>query len=122
MVGPVAEATKLHVKKGDTVIVLSGDDKYRESDDRKRGKGRVLSADPKTGRVVVEGVNIVKKHQKPRGRKPGGIVQKPAPIHASNVMLVCPNCQLPSRMSHIRGADGRIQRVCKKCKKSVDQR
>jgi len=105
---------KLHVRKSDVVRVLAGKDKDH--------KGRVLSAQPDTNRVIVEGVNMVKKHTRPRGRQPGGIIQKPAPIHASNVMVICPACENPSRMSHTRSAEGRRQRVCKRCGANIDSR
>ena len=79
---------KLHVKAKDQVIVIAGKDKGK--------KGSVVTAFPKTGKVIVEGVNIVTKHQKPRGQgMPGGIVHKEAAIDASNVMLVCKKCGKP---------------------------
>ncbi len=103
---------KLHVKSGDTVVVISGADKGKQ--------GKVQKAFPGTGRVVVEGVAIVKVHKKPRGQgMPGGIIEKEAAIDASNVMLVCPSCKKPTRVSHkvIEGAEGKKRkvRVCKEC-------
>ena len=102
---------KLHVKAKDQVIVIAGKDKGK--------KGSVVTAFPKTGKVIVEGVNIVTKHQKPRGQgMPGGIVHKEAAIDASNVMLVCPSCGKPTRVGHKSGElDGHKTaiRVCKKC-------
>ncbi len=103
---------KLHVKSGDTVVVISGEDKGKQ--------GKVQKAFPGTGRVVVEGVAIVKVHKKPRGQgMPGGIIEKEAAIDASNVMLVCPSCKKPTRVSHkvIEGAEGKKRkvRVCKEC-------
>ena len=78
-------ATKVFVKSGDTVQVIAGDDKGVQ--------GKVQKVFPETGRVIVEKVNMVKKHQKPRGQgMPGGIIDQEAPINASNVMLVCPKC------------------------------
>ena len=102
---------KLHVKSGDAVIVIAGEDKGKQ--------GKVQKAFPATGKVVVEGVNIVKVHKKPRGQgMPGGIFDKEAAIDASNVMLVCPNCKKPARVGHkvveVNGKKTK-QRVCKEC-------
>ena len=106
----------LFVKKGDTVLVVSGKD---------RGlKGRVISASPDTQRVLVEGVNRVKKHtkvsQSARGSQQGGIVTTEAPVHVSNVQVVCVNCGKASRIGHRRSdADeaGKTHsvRICKRC-------
>ena len=86
---------KLHVKKGDTVIVVSGDDKGL--------KGEVLETSPKEGKVIVKGVNIVTRHVKPRKQGDvGGIVKRETPIRASKVMLVCPKCGQPTRIAHKR--------------------
>ncbi len=104
---------KLHVRKGDLVLVLAGKDKGKQ--------GRVIEARPKEQRVIVEGVNIVKRHQKPRpalgtiGAIQGGIIEKPAPIHVSNVMVICPACNRPTRVGKKETPDGRRVRVCKKC-------
>ena len=78
--------TKVHVKSGDQVEILTGND---------RGKrGRVLQVYPKTGKVIVEGINIQKKHTRPTQSNPqGGIIERPGPIDASNVQLVCPSCR-----------------------------
>lgn len=105
---------KLHVRRGDTVLVLTGKD---------RGKrGKVLRALPDRGRVIVEGVNVVKRHQKPtRQVMQGGIIEKEAPIHASNVMLVCPRCGSPTRVGRRRREDGRGVRVCKRCGEDIDR-
>ena len=79
-------AAKLNVKVGDTVKVISGEDKSS-----KNNTGKVQKVFPETGRIIVEGVNMVKKHQKPRGQGlPGGIIEKEAAIDASNVMVICP--------------------------------
>ena len=83
----------LNVKKGDTVIVLSGKDKGKQ--------GKVLSAAPKDGTVVVEGVNFATKHKKPRRQgEAGGIIKQETPIRACKVMRVCPKCQKPTRVKH----------------------
>lgn len=103
----------LRVKKGDTVIVLSGKDKKK--------KGRVLMVMPKKEKVVVEGVNILKKHQKPSRKYPqGGIIEKEFPIHISKVMLVCPKCDKPTRIGAKILENGKKVRVCKKCKEVID--
>ena len=99
---------KLHVRSGDTVVVISGDEKGK--------KGKVLKAMPETGKVVVEGVAMVTKHQKSRGQgMPGGIVKKEAAIYASKVMAVCPKCGKATRNAHKILDDGKKVRVCKKC-------
>ena len=103
----------LHVKKGDNVIVLTGKDKGK--------KGTVLVASPKTGRVKVEGVNVVTKHVKPRGaQQPGGMQTEPGNIHASNVQVVCPDCGKPTRVAH-EIVNGKKARVCKHCGASLDK-
>ena len=103
---------KLNVKKGDTVLVLSGKDKGKQ--------GKVIAAMPKKGKVVVEGVNKVKRHTKPNQKAPqGGIITKEAPLHASNVMLVCPACKKATRVGH-KEVNGKNVRVCKKCGEVLD--
>ena len=102
---------KLHIKKGDTVRVLSGKDKGME--------GEVIRCYPSKNRVIVEKVNMVKKHMRPTQQNPkGGISEMEATIDASNVMLVCPSCNKPARVSRVKDEKGNIQRVCKKCKKT----
>lgn len=103
----------LRIKKGDTVLVLSG--KYKDK------KGRVLRVIPRDEKVVVEGVNIVKKHQKPSRKYPqGGIIEREHPIHISKVMLMCPKCDKPTRIGARILEDGRKVRICKKCKEVID--
>ncbi|GIM29904.1 50S ribosomal protein L24 [Clostridium polyendosporum] len=99
---------KVHVKKNDTVVVISGKD---------QGKiGEVLRVIPKAGKVLVKGVNIVSKHQKPsRQNMQGGIVKVEAPIFSSKVMLYCDKCKSATRISHKVLEDGTKVRVCKKC-------
>jgi len=114
-------APKLHVKSGDTVVVLSGDKA------KSKGKiGKVQKAFPSEGKVIVEGVAMVKKHQKPRGQgMPGGIVSQEAAIDASRVMLICPNCKKGTRVAHkfieAEGQKPRKVRVCKKCGVAIDK-
>jgi large subunit ribosomal protein L24 len=103
---------KIHVKKGDTVTIISGDDKGK--------KGKVLRVDDKKGRVVVEGLNMMKKHLRPNRDNPqGGIVQIPAPMKSSKVMIVCPSCGKPTRIAREKRNDGKV-RVCKQCNKVID--
>jgi large subunit ribosomal protein L24 len=122
-------ATKLKIRKGDVVHILSGKDRGKE--------GRVLEARPKDGKVLVENLNIIKRHTKPRPLRdanrmggqqmlPGGVIDLPAPIPVSNVMLVCPVCKRPTRVGHVmKDAKGgrRVARVCKRadCLQEVDR-
>lgn len=102
---------KMTIRKGDTVKVISGKD---------RGKiGKVLRSVPEKSRVVVEKVNMVKKAMRPTQQNPqGGISTVEAPIHVSNVMLVCPNCNEAARVARRRD-EGKLVRVCKKCGKDI---
>lgn len=109
----MANAVKLHVKKGDTVLVLSGKDKGKQ--------GKIVEALPKKAKVVIEGVNQVKRHTKPSQANPqGGIITKEAPINASKVMLVCPACKKATRIKKTKVA-GVTVRVCKKCGEVIDK-
>ncbi|MGI6169655.1 MAG: 50S ribosomal protein L24 [Christensenellales bacterium] len=94
----------MHVKSGDTVLVISGTDKGK--------KGKIQKTFPAKNRVIVEGVKMVKRHQKPRGQgMPGGIVEKEAAISASKVMIVCPKCGKPTRVGHrFNEGDGKLSR------------
>ena len=97
----------MNVKKNDTVVVLSGKDKGKQ--------GKVLSVNPEAGKVVVEGVNVATRHQKPRRQgEEGGIVKKETPIYACKVMTVCPKCNKATRVAH-KIVDGKKVRVCKHC-------
>ena len=99
-----AERMKLHVTRGDTVRVMRGDDKGKE--------GKVLRVYPKTGRVTIEGVNIVKKHRKARREnEQSGIIDFPAPVHASNVMLIDPKSGAPTRVRARIDDDGTKERI-----------
>ena len=98
----------MNIKKDDTVVVLSGKDKGKQ--------GKVMAADPKGGKVMVEGVNVAKRHVKPRKQgQQGGIIKQETPIYACKVMRVCPKCNKPTREAHKILADGKKVRVCKKC-------
>ena len=102
-----AERVKLHVTKGDTVRVVRGDDKGKE--------GKIIRVYPKTGRVTVEGINIVKRHRKARrAEEQSGIVDFPAPIHASNVMLLDPKSGDPTRTRRKIDDDGTKERIAVK--------
>lgn len=97
---------KLHVKSGDIVEVISGKDKGKQ--------GKVLEVSAAEGKIIVEGINIAKKHVKPRtAEEKGGIVEVPAPLYASKVMLVCPKCGKKTRVAYKIFEDGTKQRVCK---------
>lgn len=99
---------KIHVRKQDTVVVVSGKDKGKV--------GEVLQVLPKNGKVLVKGVNVVTKHEKPsRANMQGGLVHVEAPIYSSKVMLYCNNCKSATRISHKVLEDGTKVRVCKKC-------
>jgi len=98
----------MHIKSNDTVIVLAGRDKGKQ--------GKVMSVDRKSNKVLVEGVNVAKRHKKPRKQgEPGGIITKETPIYASKVMRVCPKCSKQTRPAHRINDDGSKVRVCKKC-------
>ncbi len=101
----------MKVKKNDTVLIISG--KYRGR------KGKILKAFPKKDKVLIEGVNLRKKHQKPKktGDK-GEIIEIPAPIHISNVKIICPKCKKATRIG-CRIEGGEKYRICKKCDKTI---
>ena len=97
----------MNVKKGDTVIVLSGKDKGKQ--------GKVLEVMPKDGKVIVEKINMVSRHTKPRKQgEEGGIIKREAPIYACKVMPVCPKCGKATRVGH-SVKDGKNVRICRKC-------
>ena len=97
----------MKIRKDDKVVVLSGRDKGKE--------GKVLSADPKNGKVIVDGVLVASRHQKPRKQgEEGGIVKREAAIYASKVQVVCPKCNKGTRVAY-KIADGKKTRICKKC-------
>ncbi len=102
----------MKIKKGDNVKIIKGKDKGK--------MGKVLKAIPKENKILVEGLNLVKKHAKPRreGEK-GEIVLVPRPISVSNVMLVCPHCHQPTRVGY-RMVNGKKHRFCKKCEQIIE--
>ena len=110
-------APKMNIKTGDTVVVISGKDKGKE--------GKIQKAFPAEGKIIVSGVAMVKKHQKPRGQgMPGGIIEKEAAIPACKVMLVCPTCKKATRVAHkfveVEGQKPQKVRSCKKCGATID--
>ena len=105
---------KLHVKTGDTVVVISGKDKGKQ--------GKIKAAVPKTSRVVVEGVNQVKRHVKPSQANPkGGIITKEAPIHVSKVMILDPETKKPTRVKKVQQQDGSYVRAAVKSGAILDK-
>ncbi len=109
----MATALKMHVKKGDTVVVLSGKDKGKQ--------GKIQQALPKKSKVVVEGINTVKRHTRPSQANPqGGIITKEAPIASSKVMLICPACKKATRIKKSAVA-GSFVRTCVKCGEVIDK-
>lgn len=103
---------KTHLRKGDTVVILAGKDRDR--------RGKVLRVEPKTGKLVVEGLNMAKKHSKPtKGAPQGGVIEIPMPLPVSKVMLVCPSCSQPTRL-HRDVVDGEAVRTCKHCGHTID--
>jgi large subunit ribosomal protein L24 len=111
---------KMNIKKGDTVLIIAGKD---------RGKQGIVSrALPQVNKVIVEGLNIAKKHIRPQGQtRQGGIIEKAMPLQVSNTMLICTECGKPTRVAHDRrpmGSDQKVRsvRVCKKCQKVIEDR
>jgi large subunit ribosomal protein L24 len=111
---------KMNIKKGDTVLIIAGKD---------RGKQGIVSrAMPQVNKVIVEGMNIAKKHIRPQGQtRQGGIIEKAMPLQVSNTMLICTECGKPTRVAHDRrpmGSDQKVRsvRVCKKCQKVIEDR
>ncbi|CDF58877.1 50S ribosomal protein L24 [Thermobrachium celere] len=103
---------KVHVKRGDTVVVIAGKDKGKV--------GEVLKVIPKKNRVIVKGVNMITKHVKPSmANREGGIIKTEGTIHASNVMLYCTKCNKATRIAHKLLEDGTKVRVCKKCNETL---
>ena len=105
----------MNVRSGDTVEIIVGDVNNRGK------RGRVVVADPKSNRVIVEGLNLVTKHRKPRSaQEQGGKVERPRMIDVSNVALVCPKCNQTTRVAHQLGDNGKYLRACKKCGAVID--
>lgn len=107
---PVVRHT-MHVTTGDTVQVISGDDKGK--------RGKVLRVHPKTGRVTVQGVAMIKKHQRPTQNTPGQIIEREAPIHHSKTMLIDPKSGEPTRIRRQKDKDGTLERIAVKSGQSI---
>ena len=111
---------KMNIKKGDTVLIITGKDRGKQ--------GTVSRAMPQDNKVIVEGLNIVKKHIRPQGQtRQGGVIEKAMPIQVSNTMQICTECGQPTRVAHDRrpmGSDQKLRpvRVCKKCHKVIEDR
>ena len=105
----------VHVKKNDTVVVLAGKDRGR--------RARVLRVFPVKGRVIVEGVNFMRKHTRPNPQRniKGGILEREASVDASNLMVVCGECGKPARLGHRRLDDGKKVRICRRCNGILDK-
>ena len=103
------------IRKNDNVLVTTGKDRGK--------KGRVIRVVPEKNRLIVEGVNLIKRHTRPNPAKniKGGVVQREAALHASNVQLVCPECGAQTRVGHKVLEDGRKVRICRKCEGVVDK-
>ena len=104
---------RYHVKKNDLVMVITGKDKGKT--------GKVLRVVKKKDRVIVEKVNMVKKHVRPSAKSKGGILERESPIHISNVMIYCEKCQKPVRVGKKILEDGKKVRYCKKCNEVIDK-
>ena len=103
---------KVHVKTGDTVVILSGKDRGK--------KGKVMQVSPKEGKVIVGSANFVQKQVKPRRMgEPGGIIKAESAIYACKVQVVCPRCGKPTRVGHKVLQDGTKERICRKCGESL---
>ncbi len=104
---------RVKIKKGDNVLVLSGRDRHKS--------GTVLKVIPSNNRLVVEKINMVKKHLKPTKSSPkGGLVETEMPLVISNVMIICPHCAKPTRIGRVLAGDKKYVRICRKCKQMLD--
>ena len=109
-------SNKMYVKKDDTVLILSGDDKGKQ--------GKVLAVSPKEGKVIVEGINMIKKHVKPRqAGEQGGIIEAEGAMYACKVQVICPACKKPTRIAHKKvtneAGKSRSVRICKECGEEI---
>jgi|SRR5215216_3887218 large subunit ribosomal protein L24 len=106
---------EINVRKNDRVMVIAGKDKGRS--------GRVIEVQPRKHKILVEGVNVVKRHSKANTRsgRQGGILERESPIDISNVMVICPHCGEPTRVSHQVLEDGQRHRACKKCGAAIEK-
>jgi len=109
---------KARIKKGDMIVVIAGKDRDLAQ------PRRVLEVLPKANRVLVEGAGVIKRHTRPNPQKniKGGIVEREAPVHVSNLMVICPGCSEPTRIAHKIFDDGERLRVCRKCQEILDRK
>ncbi len=106
-------AQSVNLKKGDEVVVLSGKDQGR--------RGKIQKVLPQSNAVIIEGLNLAKKHAKPTKTNPqGGVIDKALPVQISKVMIVCSGCNQPTRLKNDRAVDGDVVRVCRNCGKTLD--
>ena len=109
--------SKMHVKTGDTVVVISG----KDANGKEKTVGKVIGVSPAEGKVIVEGVHIVSKHVKPRRQgEAGGILKQETPIYASKVMYYCDKCKSAARLGKKILENGERARICRKCKEVID--
>ena len=106
--------SKQNIRKGDTVIVIAGKDKGKT--------GKVVRVDREDDKIVIERIAVVKRHKKPQGQNPGGIMEKETPIHISNVMMLCPTTHKPTRVGRKKLDDGRNVRVARVSGEVIDSR
>ena len=113
--GATAQRTRINLKKNDTVQVIAGRDAGKQ--------GKILKVIPEKNRVIVQGVSFVKKHTRPNPQRniKGGIAEREAPIHASNVMIVCGECGKRTRIGHKLLVDGTKTRICRRCEGALDK-
>lgn len=103
----------LNIKKNDTVLVITGKEKGK--------KGRIISVDSTRSKILIERINLIKRHTRPSKKyAQGGIIEKEAPLHISNVMMICSKCGKPTRIGNAVLSDGKKARVCKKCKEVIE--
>jgi len=112
------ETRRMSIRRGDEVLIITGKDRsYRG----RQKRGRVIGALPKEGRVLVDGINIIRRAVRQTQKvRQGGIVESPGPIDRSNVMLICPQCDKPTRVGFRTNEQGNKVRVCHKCHKDID--
>jgi large subunit ribosomal protein L24 len=103
----------MNIRKGDSVIIIAGKDKGK--------RGKVKQMLPSKHRVVIEGVNLIKRHMRRGTARQAGIVEMEGPLHVSNLMLICSHCNSPSRIGHSTLPDGSIVRTCKSCGEVIDK-
>ena len=107
----------MRIRRGDMVVLIAGKERQKPI---KARTGKVLRVFPERGRALVEGLNLVKKHRRPRRQgEQGGIISQPASVALSNMMLLCSRCSQPVRVGYLVAADGTKTRICRKCKEPI---